>query len=512
MMKMAGYKIFAAIELGSAGINMKIAKLSKKNKIDIIDSVKCEIPLGRQSYTEGKISYCMVSEICGCFEKYLLIMKEYGTDDYVCYATTAVREASNSEYIIDQINIRTGIKVNIISNEEERFLHNKAFAFNNCCFDSIIQDGAVIADVSSGSVQVSFYEKSSLQFSQNIPMGSLKVLELLSEKDKEAVLSQKILEDFIKSNIKNYKKVFFKNPDFKHFAAIGNQTEYIKKICKSDGNIIKKEDIENVYKTVSQRNEEYIEKAYEIPYDSAQLILPSVLFYKMFIEDFEKDEIIMPDVYLTDGIIVEYAEKNDYTHTNHIFTEDIISSAKYYAGKYDVSSRHYNKIMDIGTCLMTALSKKFGFSKRNLILFKVASIFADTGYYININDYNRYSYDIVKANPILGLSSKENEIISCVVLFQNGVFNYPEYNGYSKNRKLLISKLASVLALSKALDVEYNQKIEKTESSVRNGSLIITAYTDENITLEKREFEIASEFFEEVFGIKAVLVKKGLKK
>ena len=31
------------------------------------------------------------------------------------------------------------------------------------------------------------------------------------------------------------------------------------------------------------------------------------------------------------------------------------------------------------------------------------------------------------------------------------------------------------------------------------------------ILLEEREFNIAQEFFEEVFGIKAVLVKKGLK-
>ena len=84
-------------------------------------------------------------------------MKSYGVDEYVCYATTAVREASNSEYIIDQINIRTGIKVTIISNEEERFLHNKAFALNNSYFDDIIEAGAVLVDVASGSVQAVSY-------------------------------------------------------------------------------------------------------------------------------------------------------------------------------------------------------------------------------------------------------------------------------------------------------------------------------------------------------------------
>lgn len=503
---MPRYKVFAAIELGSTGISMRIAEISKKNGISVLDTVNYDISLGKESYATGKISYNIVDKICGCFEEYLRIMKGYGVDDYVCYATTAVREASNSEYIIDQINIRTGIKVNIISNEEERFLHNKAFALQNDYFDNIIEAGAVIVDVSSGSMQVSYYEGSELKFSQNVPTGSLRVLENLSCNNNIG-----ILEDFIKSNINNYKKAFYKNPDYKYFVAMGNQIKYIKKICDTENDNITINDLDNVYRLIEDRGIDYISDKYEIPYEIAQLTIPSILFYKMFIGN-EKDKIIIaPDISLVDGILVEYVEKNAYTHTKHIFTDDIISSSKYYAGKYDVSRRHYNKVIDIGACLMNTLSKRFGLSKRHLVLLKVASIFADTGYYININEYNKYSYDIIKANPIIGLSQKEHEIISCVVLFQKGVFDFEEYKYYSKNRKLLISKLAAILSLSKALDVEHNQKIKDVKSVIRNGNLIITAYSDEDITLEEREFNIAEEFFEEVFGIKAVLIKKGLK-
>ena len=118
---MPRYKVFAAIDLGSTEITMKIAEVSKKNGISVLDTVKYDLSIGKESYAVGKISYNLVDKICNCFEEYLRIMKSYGVDEYVCYATTAVREASNSEYIIDQINIRTGIKVTIISNEEERF-------------------------------------------------------------------------------------------------------------------------------------------------------------------------------------------------------------------------------------------------------------------------------------------------------------------------------------------------------------------------------------------------------
>lgn len=508
---MSRYKVFAAIDLGSTEITMKIAEVSKKNGISVLDTVKYDLSIGKESYAVGKISYNLVDKICNCFEEYLRIMKSYGVDEYVCYATTAVREASNSEYIIDQINIRTGIKVTIISNEEERFLHNKAFALNNSYFDDIIEAGAVLVDVASGSVQVSHYEQSKLQFSQNLPMGSLRVLENLSTVKNSTTSFSSVLEDFIKAGINNYKNVFYKNPNYKYFVIMGNQVRYIKKICGISSDSITEENIDDVYKIISEYGPQYVEDKYEVPYDIAKLMMPSILFYKMFMSKDKNQIIIAPEISLVDGILVEYVEKNAYTHTKHIFTDDIISSAKYYAGKYDVSHRHYTKIMEFGVNIMATLSKKFGLSKRHAVLLKVASIFADTGYYININDYSKYSYDIVKSNPIIGLSQKEHKVISGAVLFQNGIFDFNEYNVYSKNRRLLISKLAAILSLAKSLDVEYNQKIDEIKTSIRNGILTITAYTDSDISLEEREFNIAQEFFEEVFGIKAVLVKKGLK-
>ncbi len=72
---------------------MKIAEVSKKNGISVLDTVKYDLSIGKESYAVGKISYNLVDKICNCFEEYLRIMKSYGVDEYVCYATTAVREA-----------------------------------------------------------------------------------------------------------------------------------------------------------------------------------------------------------------------------------------------------------------------------------------------------------------------------------------------------------------------------------------------------------------------------------
>ena len=501
---MTKYKIFAAVNIGSTAISMKIAEISGK-KISVIDSVKYDISIGKETYNLGKISYNAVDEICSCLEKFVYIMESYKTDDYVCYATTAVREALNSEYIIEQINIRTGLKVSIISNEEECFLHYKAFALNTDYFDNIIEEGAIITDVLSGSIQISKYEKSELKYSQNLPMGSLRVTELLSGFKNNTSTFTDILEEYIKTEIENYKRSFFKNTNYKYFIAFGSQINNLKKLIGADDDKITKEQFDEIYKILSERSFDSISDEFNITYNDVELMISSVFIYRMFMKN--DDFILAPNISLEDGMCVEYIEKSKLAHTNHIFTNDTISSASYYAGKYDVSIPHYEKLIEFLSVIFNSISKKFGLSKRDFILLKTAAIFSDTGLYININDYNRYSYDIVKANSILGLSQKEHEIVSFVVLFQDGVFDFEEYNYLPKNRRLLISKLSAILSLAKSLDFEYNQKIDKIKSRLKDGELNITAYTDKDIVLIKRQFDISAKFFEEVFGIKTYLNK-----
>ena len=53
---MPRYKVFAAIDLGSTEITMKIAEVSKKNGISVLDTVKYDLSIGKESYAVGKIS------------------------------------------------------------------------------------------------------------------------------------------------------------------------------------------------------------------------------------------------------------------------------------------------------------------------------------------------------------------------------------------------------------------------------------------------------------------------
>ncbi len=108
--------MFAAIDVGSFALELGIYEISDKTGIRNVEHIRHVIALGSDTFSEGKISYDLVDEMCRVLEKFTETMKMYRVKDYRAYATTAMREAKNSRIILDQIRVRTGLEVHIISN------------------------------------------------------------------------------------------------------------------------------------------------------------------------------------------------------------------------------------------------------------------------------------------------------------------------------------------------------------------------------------------------------------
>ena len=116
------YKTFAAIDVGSYELAMKIYEISTKNGIKEIDHIRHRIELGTDSYFTGKLGNDRVDELCRMLGEFKDIMKSYKVDAYKAYGTSAIRETENSLIVLDQIQTRTGLQIEVLSNSEQRFL------------------------------------------------------------------------------------------------------------------------------------------------------------------------------------------------------------------------------------------------------------------------------------------------------------------------------------------------------------------------------------------------------
>lgn len=515
-------RMFAAIEVGSFELELGIFEMSIKTGIRCVDHVRHVIPLGKDSFSQGKISYELVDEMCRVLGDFVNIMNMYKVKDYRAYATSAMREAKNSQIILSQIRVRTGLEVRILSNSEQRFISYKAIALKGGEFEKIIQKGTAIVDVGFGSAQLSLFDKDTLISTQNLPLGILRVRSLLSGIPATVEGHRLHLEEIVDNELFTFRKMYLKDRKVTNLIGIGDNILYLMRYMdfKFAGDKVDAQTLHDFYEKLSRMTLAQIEDTFQINREYASLLLPISVIYKRILEITGAEMFWMPGIRLCDAIAAEYADGAHLVKFSHNFENDILAASRNMAKRYKCHTSH-NQVLEQYALGIFDCTKKFhGLGSRERLLLQIAVILHACGKFISMKNSNECSYNIIMSTEIIGLSHLEREIIANVVRYNIRDFEYDQiqiesqlHQGNSSDASrnaitILIAKLTAILRLANSMDRSHRGKLADCRMTVKDGELIITTGYREDMALERASFEQKADFFEEIFGIRPLLKQK----
>lgn len=503
------YKLFAAIDVGSYEMEMKIFQLSKTKGLTMLNHVRHIVEIGKDTYVTGKVDFKHIDEVCEILFGFTEIMKEYHVEDYVAYATSSIREAANRDIIIDRIKVKTGLLVKVLTNSEQRFLGYKALSIKPEFF-SYIKEGTAIVDVGAGSIQISLFDNDSLVTTQNMKLGSLRIRELLYRLSNDKQHFNTLIEELINNDIQTFKKLYLKDRNIKNIIALGDYIGYfVKDEDKKLDSLTREEFLKRFNKLISKNPMEISEKI-GITQEQAAILIPCVQVFEKLVEETQTNELWFPNVDLCDGIAAEYVIKNGGIKVNHDFNLDIINAAKIISKKYKANQSHIAILEKNVVTIFDAMKKIHGLGNVERMLLQIAAILHDCGKYISMSQPGEASYNIIMATEIIGLSHRQRQIIANVVKHNTEDFfdeNDELYSGENEDYMTVI-KLVAILRVANAMDRSHKQKFKDSKAVIKDDKLIITTYSQDDITLEKGLFSGKADFFEEVYGIKPILKQK----
>ncbi|NLB08631.1 MAG: hypothetical protein GX832_02985, partial [Clostridiales bacterium] len=109
----------AAIEVGSHEVILKIAEVLPTGKISAIDSMSRMINLGSNSYSLGYITDENIETLIETLKDFKKVISAYPDAEVIAACTSAVREANNRLFLIDQVYQKTGLEILIYPNRLE---------------------------------------------------------------------------------------------------------------------------------------------------------------------------------------------------------------------------------------------------------------------------------------------------------------------------------------------------------------------------------------------------------
>ncbi len=528
-------KTFAAIDIGSYELAMKIFEVSSARGMREIDHIRYSIDMGTETYSTGKLSYERANELCRVLKEFSGIMKSYQVEDYKAYGTSAIRESENRAILLDQIKQRTGLHIDVLSNSEQRFLDYKSIAFQGEEFQRIIENGTAILDIGGGSIQLSLFDNDTLVSTQNMRLGVLRLQERLCHMDIGISRYPALIEEMAQAQMNIYKKLYLKDREIKSIIVVDDylsrlvtrkgksaapaEGEKLPEYEKEDegvrarrniaGGFADRRTMDYFYEICRTKSLSELAKTLDMAEDSMLLLYISMVLLHSIMDLMGAEQIWAPGVTLCDGIAYEYAEKKQILSAAHDFEKDIIACAQNISKRYRGSKKRSETLEKIALAVFDSMKGLHGLGRRERLLLQISTILHDCGKYISMVNLGECSYSIIMATEIIGLSHLEREIVANVVKYNHMEFDYYDTMGnvssLDKASFLKIAKLTSILRLANGLDRSHKQKFKNVNISLKENELIIGITTQEDITWEKGLFRKRASLFEEVYNIRPMI-------
>lgn len=284
-------KKYAAIDIGSNAMRLLITNIveqdGRETQFNKSSLVRVPIRLGQDSFTVGEISQENIERMTDAMKAFSLLMKVHKVEKYMAFATSAMREASNSHEVVTIINKESNIQIEIIDGKKEAAIIASTDLHHLLKSDKTY----LYVDVGGGSTEFSLFSNGKIVVSKSFKAGTVR---LLNEMVSDVVWQE--MENWIKLNTHEFEEVTL-------IGSGGN----INKLFKMSGKIQTKPlsfiYLNSQYALLNSLTYEQRISELGLNPDRADVIIPATQIYLNAMKWSGARNIYVPKIGLSDGIV-----------------------------------------------------------------------------------------------------------------------------------------------------------------------------------------------------------------
>ncbi len=281
----------AAIDIGSNAARLLISDVVRNNQgrpdFNKLNLVRVPLRLGFDVFERKEISPEKEEMIVRTIHAYKYLIDIYEVKYVKACATSAMRDASNSQHILDRVKAETGIQIKIISGDEEA-----SVIYENHIAENLDKGHAYLyIDVGGGSTELTFFNENQLVFKESFNIGTIRLL-------KNQVVDRQWdeLKNYIREKTRGYKDIIA-------IGSGGNINKVFSLSKKKDGKPLSLDLLKDYYKEIGNFSVYERMRNYNLREDRADVIVPALQIYINVMRWADINEIFVPKIGLADGLL-----------------------------------------------------------------------------------------------------------------------------------------------------------------------------------------------------------------
>ncbi|HVN32806.1 MAG TPA: Ppx/GppA phosphatase family protein [Thermoanaerobaculaceae bacterium] len=494
----------AALDVGSNAIRFAVNEFRTPSEAETLRSERVAVRLGHDVFLSGRLTGPAMDAAVAAIATFAETLKALRVGAWRAVATSAVRESTNGDEFVTRVERETGIRLEIIAGiEEARLVH---FAVRNRL--RLGADRWLMADLGGGSVEVSLVDGSGVLWSESHTIGSVRLLEELTQAGEEPGRFAELLAEYVAAL---RLPLAGAQRNVAGFIATGGNIETLARLAEPDADgtspvRLPLERLDGLVKTLSRMSFRERMENLGLREDRADVILPAALVYRRLCHLSGCGEITVPFVGLREGVMLDLVEEAlAYGARRARREQETLTAAVALGRHYAFDEAHSVHVARLAVSLFDQLESLHGLGETERRILLSAAVLHDIGQFVSFKRHHKHSFYLVANSELPGLSEREMLLVANVARYHRKGEPSASHEGLvdlDADERALVGKLASILRLADALDREHQQLVREVEARLDGRELVLRLRGTGAMLLEQWALKKKTEFFTNVFDLK----------
>ncbi len=489
-----------AVDIGSNAIRFLAAEVAGTGPLSPLEARRSPVRLGHEVFLTGRLTERSMEAAVEALTGFARLAGELELDEIRTVATSAVREAVNGGELVDRVRERCGLDVEMISGAEEaRLIHlavRERVPLGN--------DRWMLADLGGGSVEVSLVEAWGTLWSESHTIGSVRLLEELSQAAAEPGRYARLLEEYVSV----LRLPVSATRDIAGFIATGGNVESLARLAvPTEPDTVAHVPLDRlraVIATLSRMS--YRQRVDELGLreDRADVILPAAMVYERLAALSGSKTVIVPFVGLKEGLVLDLAGRGRSAVGDGDDRGEVPFEAALGVGRrYMFDEGHGVQVARLAASLFDQLELLHGMGRDERRLLVTAALLHDIGQFISFKRHHKHSLYLLTHSELPGISPREMLVIANLARYhrkRHPHLDHPEFAALAPADQERVRRLAAILRLADAMDREHMQRVRLVRARPEGDELVLMIEGEGDLLLEKWALKKKSGLFSEVYG------------
>lgn len=489
----------AIIDLGSNTTRLLIIDVLNDGTFSIVDQLKEAPRLGEGMERDGFLKPARIHETVCTLKMFRKLCDAYRVDKIIAVATAAVRHAKNQRSFLDEVSAICGIKLRVLTAEEEAM-----YVYKGVINTMDIAKG-LIFEIGGGSTKIVYYNRRNLLNYATLPFGAITLTELFAKEGEDPAETANKIEDFLTEQLKQIEWLKEVDPETQ-LIGVGGSFRNLARVSKImrkyplrtiHNYVVTGEDFEHSYNLLKNLDIDRKRKIKGISSGRADILPSAFAAISAFKKYMNIENVIISGSGLRTGLMFNYA----VPQTQEKPIQDVLGfSLNTIINKFGCNKEHIDNVTNLAVQLFKQLRVLHKFPRQYLKIMKVAASLHETGNKVQFYNFEKHSGYVVLNSNLYGISHRDMVLASFVVSNSSiedvNLIEWARYKDFVTEEDLeAVKKMGVMLRLADSLDRCGLGLVKNINCDILGDSVIMKTEVEGDAGLEINEaLQISADF------------------